>query len=59
MIRDPNSNALIETDVNELQKYRKEKARDREIRELRNDIKELKEHINILNDLIRKIEARS
>jgi len=59
MIRDSYSKALVETDTTELQKYRKEKRREREFQELKRDVHVLKECINSLHDTIKKIEAKS
>ena len=58
MIRDMHSKALIENDITELQKYRKEKKRDRELTELRIEVRSLKECINSITETIKKIEAR-
>jgi DNA repair exonuclease SbcCD ATPase subunit len=59
MIRDPNSKALIETDTAELTRYRTEKKRQREIDELKRDMKSLRSCINNLCETIKRIEDRS
>lgn len=59
MIRDDYSKALIETDIVELQRYRKEKKRDRTIQEMQRDIEVLKERINKLHETLQRIEAKS
>jgi hypothetical protein len=59
MIRDKHSKALIETDIIELKKYRNERERDRDLLELKKDVKDLKECINSLVEVIKKIEARA
>ncbi len=58
MIRDNHSKALVETDITELQKYRKEKKREKELMDLKHDVRTLKECINSLAETIKKIEAR-
>jgi cell fate (sporulation/competence/biofilm development) regulator YlbF (YheA/YmcA/DUF963 family) len=58
MIRDIHSKALVETDVTELQKYRKEKKKDREISQLKEDVNTLRICINNLCDKIQKLESR-
>jgi len=58
MIRDTHSKALIETDITELQKYRKDKKRDREMLEIKKEISSLKVCINNICETIKKIEAR-
>jgi hypothetical protein len=57
MIRDNHSNALLETDVLELQKYRKEKTRDRDLVQMKKDILCIKESINNLTEIINRIES--
>lgn len=57
MIRDRHSNAILETDVLELQKYRREKNRDKELAQLRRDVAYIKECINNLRETINKIES--
>jgi hypothetical protein len=57
MIRDNHSNALLETDVLELQKYRKEKTRDRDLAQMKKDIMCIKESINNLTEIINRIES--
>ena len=59
MIRDSYSNALLETDVLELQKYRREKNRDKEMAQLKRDVASIKECINILRNTISKIESNN
>jgi hypothetical protein len=59
MIRDSHSKALVETDVTELQKYRREKMREKELREIKSDIESLKVCINKLYETVKKIEARA
>lgn len=58
MIRDSYSNALLETDVLELQKYRREKNRDKEVAQLKRDILTIKEAINNLAQTLNRIENR-
>jgi hypothetical protein len=58
MIRDKHSKALIETDLSELQRYRKEKNREKELLELKREVNSIKECINSLVETIKKIEAR-
>jgi hypothetical protein len=58
MIRDKHSNALIETDLIELEKYRKQKSRDREFQDLKREVHSLKVSINNLCATIQKIEDR-
>lgn len=58
MIRDMYSKALVETDVTELQKYRKEKKKDKEFIELKKEVQQLKSCINTLCDTIKKLETR-
>jgi hypothetical protein len=58
MIRDSHSKALIETDITELQKYRKEKKREKELAQLKNEIDSIKKCINNMAETIKKIEAR-
>lgn len=58
MIRDTHSKALVETDVTELQKYRSKKKREREFSEMKKEINLLKDRINSINEIIKKIEAR-
>ena len=59
MIRDVHSKALVETDVAELQKYRKEKKRDKEFQQLRDEIRTLKAFINSISEKLNKIESRN
>lgn len=59
MIRDVHSKALVETDVAELQKYRKEKKRDKEFQQLRDEIRTLKACINSISEKLNKIESRN
>jgi hypothetical protein len=56
MIRDSYSKALIETDFMELQKYRREKFRDKELAQVKEDIQCMKESINNLIEIINRIE---
>lgn len=58
MIRDTHSKALVETDLSELQKYRKDKRKEKEFQELRKEVHSLRLCINNLNEAIKKIEAR-
>jgi hypothetical protein len=58
MIRDKHSKALVETDIAELQKYRKEKKREKELLELKREVSSIKECINSLAETIKKIEAK-
>jgi hypothetical protein len=56
MIRDSYSKALLETDTAELQKYRREKSRDKEIVQIRRDIQHIIQSINRLNGIIQRRE---
>jgi hypothetical protein len=56
--RDTHSKALVATDTSELQKYRKEKKRDREMLEIKKEISSLKDCINNICETIKKIEAK-
>lgn len=58
MIRDTYSKALVETDVAELNRYRKEKQKDKEFQQLKNDVIFLKERINNLSKTLQQIEAK-
>lgn len=58
MIRDTVSNALLETNADDLQKYRREKKRDREILQLREELKSAFECINRLNETVKRLEQR-
>ena len=57
MIRDTYSKALVETDVAELQRYRKEKNRDKEFQQLKHEIRALKACINNISEKLEKIES--
>ena len=59
MIRDAYSKALVETDFLELQKYRREKIRDKELSKLKEDIQSIKESINSLTTVINRIENKN
>jgi len=56
MIRDTYSKALVETDFLELQKYRREKLRDKELARMKEDIQSIKESINSMTTVINRIE---
>lgn len=58
MIRDSYSNALVENDTDELQRYRREKKRDKEISKIREELKIAVEHINRLNETIKRLEQK-
>jgi hypothetical protein len=58
MRRDLHSKALLETDTIELQKYRKEKQKEREFKTIQSEMKELRLHINNICDKIKQIENR-
>ena len=58
MIRDSHSKALVETDVTELQKYRREKKKEKEFQQLKEEVRSLRVCINSLNDTIQKLEGR-
>ena len=58
MIRDTFSKALVETDVTELQKYRTEKKKHKEIQQLKSEIYVLGERIDNLCDTIKKLESK-
>lgn len=55
MIRDAQSSALIETDLTELDKYRRDKKRMREVQALRRDVDELKEMVSKINYVLQKM----
>lgn len=57
MKRDSHSNALIETDTNELHRYRLEKQRNREIAQIKADVKHLHLCINRLTEIVQKYES--
>jgi hypothetical protein len=57
MIRDSHSNALLETDILELKKYRKEKSREKDLERMKRDILCIKESINNLTEIINRIES--
>lgn len=59
MIRDPHSKALVETDTVELMRYRNEKKRQREIDDLKKDVRSLRSCINNLCETIKRIEDRA
>lgn len=54
MIRDTYSNALLATDIKELDKYRIEKARTRQIEQLHYDIEDLRKSIQQIHSLLVK-----
>lgn len=58
MIRDQHSNALLETDVLGLQKYRKEKKQDKDIQYLKDEVQSLRLCLNRLYDTIERMESR-
>jgi heat shock protein HspQ len=58
MIRDNFTHALIETDVQELKKYKAEKNRTNELSELRLEVKSLAECINRLSETVIRLENR-
>jgi predicted RNase H-like nuclease (RuvC/YqgF family) len=58
MIRDSHSKALVETDVTELQKYRREKKKEKEFQQLKEEVHSLRVCINSLNDTIKKLEGK-
>ena len=58
MIRDSHSKALVETDVTELQKYRREKKKEKEFQQLKEEVHSLRLCINSLCDTIQKLESR-
>lgn len=55
MIRDEQSSALIETDLTELDKYRRDKKKMRELQSLRRDVDELKEMVSRINYVLQKM----
>jgi hypothetical protein len=57
MKRDSHSNALLETDTNELQRYRLEKRREREMAQVKADVKKLHMCINRLTEIVQKYES--
>jgi hypothetical protein len=58
MIRDTNSKALLETDTQELKRYRADKRRERELQDLRTEVKMLSECINRIEQTVLRIESR-
>ncbi len=58
MIRDTYSKALVATDVNELQQYRSQKKRERELLQIKEDIKSIKQCINRMTESLQKLESR-
>jgi hypothetical protein len=59
MIRDNYSKALVETDIIELQKYRKDKQRDKDLAKMKKDINDIKSCINRLNDILNRLEIQN
>lgn len=55
MIRDANSKALVETDVDKRNKYIMEKKKLREITSIKNDISDLRQTVSALSEKIEKI----
>ena len=55
MIRDSYSNALLATDVKELDKYRMEKQRVKQIEQLRRDVADLQETVHNICQRIDRI----
>ena len=55
MIRDTQSNALIETDTTELAKYRSDKKKKRELGALKRDVEELKKTVANINNILQKM----
>jgi uncharacterized protein YlxW (UPF0749 family) len=58
MIRDRHSKALIETDAVELQRYRNEKKREKEMSGIRTEIQSIRECVNNLYNKIKEIENK-
>lgn len=56
MIRDTHSNALVENNITELQKYRRDKKQDREIMQLRKELAVAFDCINRLTETIKRFE---
>ena len=56
MIRDDYSSALLETDKNNLLKYRKEKKREQEFQQLKDEVQTLRSCINTLKERVNRIE---
>jgi hypothetical protein len=59
MIRDTYSKALVETDVIEVQKYRKEKQRDREFQAMKKDLNDIKMCINRMSTTLQRLEINN
>ncbi len=55
MIRDSYSNALLTTDVRELDKYRMEKQRVKQIEQLRKDVADLQETVRNICKVIDRV----
>lgn len=58
MIRDTHSKALVETDLVELQNYRKSRKKDREFEDLKREVTDLRMCINRLNENIKNLESK-
>jgi hypothetical protein len=58
MIRDNFSKAIIETDIQELKKYRAEKNRAKELMDLKLEVQSLAECINRLSETVVRLENR-
>jgi hypothetical protein len=56
MIRDASTRALLSTDTGELNRYRMEKRREKDIAELKREVSCLKSLINTLVEKIEKLE---
>lgn len=58
MIRDNKSNALLNTDLKELNSYKIERNKTRKLENLRQEVTEIRTLINRVIDRIEKIENR-
>lgn len=58
MIRDNKSNALLNTDLKELNNYKIQRNRERKLENLRHEVTEIRTLINRVIDRIEKIENR-
>ena len=56
--RDPNSNAIINTDADALNKYKIQRAYYRKVDRLYEDILEIKRSITTIYERIEKLESR-
>ena len=58
MIRDNYSKALLETNTTDLQKYRREKFRERELDAMKKDIASIKRSIKNINQTLENLDIK-